>query len=327
MKNIRVNKDRVIVTTENPDESVADAESIDKGTDSKRATSWSSRLKRGILIYVLIPYLSVTLGFAVFQRSLIYRPLVTTKINLPTTVPGTDVAWEGVEVSTFDGVTLNGWLLKHQRTETNEPKLVLYFPGNSENRSKRVYDLLEVGRSGYDVLIVDYRGYGDNAGSPSESAIRQDALAIWNDAVTKRGYKPSRIVVFGESLGGAVAIQLTSSLAEQNVMPRKVMVVSTFNRLGDVVGELYPMFPFRYLLWDQYDSQTAARNIRCPLTIIHGKQDDLVPPVLAQRLFDSLPKSLETKGLWSLHLIPGMTHNDIHGPTLQRELEEVTIAN
>ena len=168
--------------------------------------------------------------------------------------------------------------------KTMERGLVIYFPGNSLNRSERIQDLREVADFGYDVLVFDYRGYGDSTGNPSESALTKDAKQIWKFARDELQYPENQITLFGESLGGAVALSLWSDSSESNLQPRTVILSSTFASMSRTVHEHYPWFPFHYLVLDRWPSVDCIKNVKVPITIFHGTEDDFVSLAQARTL-------------------------------------------
>lgn len=140
----------------------------------------SQKIRRWIVLYVLVPYISVTLIFTVFQRRLMYRPTVAESLKVSDVGLNADFGRD-VELQTDDGHTLRGWLINGRKREeepAGKPPLVIYFPGNSLNRYERVADLKEVAACGFDVLIFDYRGFGDSTGSPTEAGMTADARLI-----------------------------------------------------------------------------------------------------------------------------------------------------
>ena len=183
-----------------------------------------------------------------------------------------------VKVQTPDGNTLNGWLLRHAKHDLDhESPLVVYFPGNSLNRSERFDDLREVASREFDVLIFDYRGYGDSSGSPSERALTSDARLVWEYASEELKYAENRIVVFGESLGGAVALSLWSGDIATHPRPAALILTSTFVSMPRLVAWHYPMFPFRFLVLDRWPSIDRVTAVRAPIIVFHGTVDDMVP--------------------------------------------------
>lgn len=264
------------------------------------------------MLYALVPYVAVIVIFTAFQRRLIYRPEKAASLSavperfLPHTA-------EDIHIRTADGLLLNGWLIRPPATEDsqNSRPLVIYFPGNSGNRELRRVDLKEVAAAGTDVLIVDYRGYGDNPGSPSEETIAGDAHAIWRVATQEYGYSPSRVVVFCESLGGAVAVRLCAELSDSGSPPAALVVTSTFSSLPNLAAWNYPAFPFRYLLLDRFDSAARIERVQCPVTVIHGTDDKIVPIEEGRRLFDAAPARSSSGIEKRWEQIPRMGHNDV----------------
>jgi hypothetical protein len=118
--------------------------------------SWWQRIRRGVLLYVCLPYVSVVVVFVLFQRRLMYRPTVSD--NLSVTEAGLDPSFaRDIQLQPADGTTLNSWLVNHQIGQTDgdvEAPLLIYFPGNSLNRYERISDLREVAARGFDVLCL-----------------------------------------------------------------------------------------------------------------------------------------------------------------------------
>jgi uncharacterized protein len=288
---------------------------VTHSTATKARATWKRRLLRGAVIYVLAPYVAIVLVFVLFQRSLIYvptksGPLVAVDRDFqPHTV-------EQVLVKADDEVELHGWLI-HSATPSpgtrNEParSLVIYFPGNAGHRAMRRPDLVEVADSGVDVLIVDYRGYAENGGSPSEASFVSDARNVWKLATGHFGYPPERIAVFGESLGGAVAIRLCADLCCSGTPPGALIVTSTFTSLGDMAAWLYPAFPFRFLVWDRFDSLARMKDVNCPVTVIHGDADELIPWQQGRRLLEAAPETSASLVPKRWVQVAGMGHNDV----------------
>ena len=158
---------------------------------------WWKRIRRAAVLYLFIPYFSITVLFVALQRKLMYQPSVIENSQIESVHLDRDNISD-VQIQTPDGISLNGWLLKQTKFDNkHDSPLVIYFPGNSLNRYQRINDLTEIASCGFDVLIFDYRGYGDNAGSPSEQKLTADAKLVWNYARRQLNYDESRIVIFG----------------------------------------------------------------------------------------------------------------------------------
>jgi hypothetical protein len=281
--------------------------------------SWKRWTVRLVILYVFVPYVTVSLIFAVMQRHLLYRPTVADSLHLADVNLDADFGGD-VELKTTDGNTLRGWLLKgkDRSEESGEAWLVVYFPGNSLNRFERLADLREVAAVGFDVLIFDYRGFGDSTGSPNESDLSADALLVWNYAVHELGYKEGQIVIFGESLGGAVALSLWSETNPHPPKPAALILNSTFASLPQTVAWHYPVFPFRFLLLDRWPSIDHIGNVPSPIIVFHGTEDEMVPVAHGRALANGSNRARFIE-------IPGASHNDVPTGQLRGELNSTKV--
>ena len=302
---------------------------------SSPSRTWRQRLARAFLIYVLVPYFSVTLIFTLLQRKLMYRP--TKAVSLKVADLRLDPSRiRDVQIQTSDDTTLNGWLLLppttsldvqkqlagDQEKQSRTERLVIYFPGNAQNRSLRRDDLEEIAKCGSHVLIFDYRGYGDSSGSPSETAITADAREIWKFAHEELNFRDEQIVLFGESLGGAVALSLWSDESGLYPQPQAVLLSSTFASMPRTVACNYPWFLFQYLVLDQWRSIDRISRVKAPIRIFHGTSDKLIPIAEARSLAFACGDTSR------LTEIPDGEHNDIPMHLLRQELRRIRdIAN
>jgi fermentation-respiration switch protein FrsA (DUF1100 family) len=133
---------------------------------------------------------------------------------------------------------------------------------------------------GFASLIIDYRGYGRSSGKASEEGSYLDADTAWRHATEVLGYPAARIVLFGESLGGAVATQL--AVARK---PGALVLASSFTSVPDLGAEIYPWLPIRLLARIRYDSRERLAAVSSPVLVIHSRQDDIIPFVHGERLF------------------------------------------
>lgn len=229
----------------------------------------------------------LVLGLWVFQRQLVYLPAA----DLPPVeelLPG----WSEVTLATTDGLDLGAW---YSPPEPGRP-VILVFNGNAGNRSDRAPLGTRLSAAGHGVLLVDYRGYGGNPGSPSETGLAQDARAA--AAFVAARAPGHQLVLFGESLGAAVAIELATEHA-----PAALILRSPFTSLADVARVHYPLIPSR-LVRDEYPSDERIGTVRSPVLVIVGSEDSIVPAAQSQRLYDL---ALEPKELLT---IDGADHND-----------------
>jgi fermentation-respiration switch protein FrsA (DUF1100 family) len=180
--------------------------------------------------------------------------------------------------------------------------LLLWSHGNAGNIDSRREVLMALARRGVSLLAYDYRGYGKSSGSPHEAGVYLDAAAAFDSEVA-RGRDPRTVVCFGESLGGAVSIELASRRP-----CGAVIVVSTFTRLADVARRHYG--PLGALAGKRFDSSARISHLSMPLLVAHGDADEIVPFELGQRLFAA---ASEPKRFYHLQ---GVAHNEALGQPL-----------
>ncbi|MDR1623069.1 MAG: alpha/beta hydrolase [Synergistaceae bacterium] len=190
--------------------------------------------------------------------------------------------FEDVTLTTSDDVKLHGWYVPAKDTQGARGTL-LFFHGNAGNISWRV-DSIEVFHNlGLSVFIIDYRGYGQSGGRRSIPGMTLDALAAWKWLTEEKGVSPQEIVVFGRSLGGAVAMDLM-----RYVKPRALILESTFSSLPDMVriDLLAPVA--RLLVGDVWNSAQVASTLTVPTLCIHSPDDWTVPYRLGKRLYGAV---------------------------------------
>ncbi len=262
-----------------------------------------------------VAFLLLVAALGVFQRRLIYLP-----VGQPGT-PGAAGLPSAREVSytTEDGERLAGWFLP---TDGPRPApAVLFLPGNAGNRSYRAPLAAALVDAGLAVLLVDYRGYAGNPGRPSEQGLAADARAALSYLLALPEVDPARIVVFGESLGTGVAVTLAAERPAAALILR-----SPFSSLTAVARIHYPFLPVGSLLQDRFESIDRIASVGCPVLVLAGERDRLIPVEESRRLFEA---AVEPK---HLALIPGARHNDLAllaGPQaldeIRRFLEEAGV--
>jgi fermentation-respiration switch protein FrsA (DUF1100 family) len=205
--------------------------------------------------------------------------------------PGVEELW----IRTEDGVRLHAWYAAAREAGP----VLLWSHGNAGNIDSRQAVLRSLAARGLGVLAYDYRGYGRSEGSPSEAGVYRDAAAVF-DALVARGTDPGRIVCFGESLGGAVSIEVAT-----HRRCGAIVTVAAFTRLADVARRHYG--PLGRLAGDRFDSLARIPRVGTPVLVAHGDRDEIVPFELGERLFAaaSSPKRF--------FRIDGADHNDALG--------------
>jgi fermentation-respiration switch protein FrsA (DUF1100 family) len=260
------------------------------------------------------------------QRQMMYPARTLSEDQLRSAMNG-DPRIETVQVTTADQLRLNGFHFRTTRRTAFAPSdsmvrgpspvsaagvpVVLYFPGNGGCRIDRLDICEQFASLGCDVVLFDYRGYGDNPGKPSEKQILADARSIWRHLTRAMAIPHSRIVLYGESLGGAVATRLAADLSRDGTPPAGLFVSSSFSSMTDVASFHYPFLPVRWLLLDRYDSHSHIGSVVCPITMVHGTSDEIVPFELGRRLFASARPQSTSGFVNQFFEVPGVGHNDV----------------
>jgi len=206
--------------------------------------------------------------------------------------------YEDVWFPAEDGVRLHGWLIPGAA----DKPLVLFFHGNAANISHRVENLQFLHALGFPVFIFDYRGFGQSEGTPlHESDLHRDGRGALS-FLQQRGWTQARLIYFGRSLGGAVAVQM--ALEEP---PAGLILEATFTSLAGIARHAMPIAYHLFGWWsigNGFDTLAKIDRLNIPLLVIHGQQDEVVPPDMSHHLFVRAP---EPK---SLLLVDGAGHSD-----------------
>jgi hypothetical protein len=251
---------------------------------------------RGLLTLLTglgIVYLVLGVILYLFQGSMVFLAGLPGRV-LEATPADIGLPYEDARIDTRDGERLHGWYVPAAEARG----VLLFFHGNAGNISHRLESIAIFNGLGLDVLIVDYRGYGQSSGKPSEPGTYHDARAAWDYLVDGRGVPPGRIVVFGRSLGGAVGAWLAANLPEANA-PAAVIIESTFTSGADMARRLYPIYPARLLTRLKYPALDYAGRLRSPVLVVHSRDDEIIPFAMGRALYDAAPEPksfLELRG-------------------------------
>jgi fermentation-respiration switch protein FrsA (DUF1100 family) len=227
-------------------------------------------LLTGVALYAL-----VCLAAWLWQDRLVWYPGPA-----PSSTPAAIGApFEELELRAKDGATLHAW---HVKSATPRGA-VLVCHGNAGSIENRLHLAQAFHAMGFDVLLFDYRGYGKSRGTLSEEGTYLDAEAAL-DHLVARGFGPGRTAVFGESMGGAVAIELATRRSFA-----ALLVEDTFTSLADVGATVYPWLPVRWLSRTKYASIDKLGGLSVPLLVIHSPDDRLVPFAHGERLHADHP--------------------------------------
>lgn len=265
-----------------------------------------------LLLIVLALAVALTVWLRHAELRMIYLPDHT----IAATPDLLGMRYEEVWFDAADGVRLNAWLL-HSRHPSGLAVLLLHGnAGNISNRMEKYAALLDIGA---DVLAVDYRGYGASAGKPSEAGTYLDAQAAYRYLTETRRISPGKLVVYGESLGSAVAVDLAS---QANV--GGVILEEAFTSATDVGQSLYPFLPMRWLMRTRYDSLSKIGRIKALLLIFHSRDDEFIPITHAQRLLAAARAPRELVELRGGHNDAFLVSGELYRAALRRFFAALT---
>mmetsp|Transcript_6667 Transcript_6667/g.11011 ORF Transcript_6667/g.11011 Transcript_6667/m.11011 type:complete len:331 (-) Transcript_6667:272-1264(-) len=268
----------------------------------------------GCFVYALYKY----------QEGLLFQPVIggfrTPEQNPPEYKnPGEKrIAYEDVRFKTVDGETLSGWFIPAKHTEgkdaSKEAKMelqlnsatILYFHANAGNMGfrmpflERLHDCTPC-----NIFIISYRGYGHSTGTPSEGGVYKDADASLSWLIKSKKVHPDRIVLFGRSLGGAVAINLAS---RNQYQIKGLILENTFTSISDIADKLFPfLFPIKpFILRLNFPSLELIKTVQIPILFVSGQDDEIVPTEHMQALWDAA----KAAPLCRILRVPGGKHNN-----------------
>jgi len=236
------------------------------------------------VLVTLLALLVVLYGVAcaavlLLQRSMIYYPQPATGAGAERMMLAVDGAEVAVAVRARPGAGA-----------------VLYFGGNAEDVSQSLPELAQAFPQRA-IYALHYRGYGASTGRPSEPALQQDAVALFDQVVARH----PDVAVVGRSLGSAIAVRLATLRPVS-----RLVLVTPFDSLASLAAPLFPWLPVRWLLLDRYDSARLAPAVRTPTLVLAAADDDIVPPWSTRQLLERF-----APGVATMTIIPGTGHNTI----------------
>ena len=235
-----------------------------------------------------------------FDSALIYYPSRFPEGNWQTQGRGPCVV-EDVYFSADDGVKTHGWLLKNAASD----KILVYYHGNAGSIADRYEWGCQLTQAGVSVLMVEYRGYGRSEGKPGEQAFYRDSEAVWSWLTTTAGYSPKNIILYGKSLGGAVATDLAT-----RHQPGALILQSTFTSIPDMAKKIIPGVP-GFLVPTKMASIKKVPKLTCPIVVVHSHHDEIVPFAMGKELAAKAPnlfRFLEFQGYGHNDLVMGRGH-------------------
>lgn len=256
-------------------------------------------IKIGVFVYV-----SFCAILFFMQRKLIYFP----DKKRPVAPENTVIA----NVKTEDGLDLQGWYFPPRESRP----VIVFFHGNAANiflRQQKVNEYLD---AGYGVLLAEYRGFGGNPGDISEQGFYLDAKAYVKWLLDQKALDPSALIIYGESIGGGVAVEVAANLSREGRSPLALVLEVPFTSLLDMARLYYPFVPVDFLLKDRFMNGEKIGDVRAPLLVVNGDRDEVIPYQQGQKLFEMAgePKKYVQ--------IPGGDHNSLHRKGLQKHVLE-----
>jgi len=244
-----------------------------------------------ILLFLLFAVYAVYLYFN--QSKYVYFPTS----DIAATPSDAGLFYEDIMLKTSDGINISGWYIPAE----NQRGTILFFHGNGGNISHRIEFIEMFYELNLSTFIIDYRGYGKSEGKPSEEGTYLDAEAAWDYVVDEKKINPSRIIIYGRSLGAPIGTRL----AEKH-KPATLILDSTFTSIKDIGARLYPFLPVRRFFKFEYNTIEYLKGVDCPVLIIHSRDDSYIPFSHAERLFevvDNKKELVETLGDHNINFI------------------------
>ncbi|MFA5156015.1 MAG: alpha/beta hydrolase [Candidatus Omnitrophota bacterium] len=258
-----------------------------------------------LLIYAVIIVVFFIAYTRFLERTMIFYP--SKEMNFKPSDMGLE--YEDVFFVSADGQKINGWFIPAKQAYAT----VLYFHGNAGNISHRV----EIGRmfhdKNMDIFMIDYRGFGKSSGRPQEKGVYLDGLAAYEYLVKTRKITPGKIVIFGKSLGVAIAVEVASK-----VPAGALICESGFTSTRDFARQAYSFLPFWLCVSQRFDSLEKINRVKMPKLIIHSLDDEIVPFSHGKKLFE---RATEPKEFYEMH----GGHNDafyVYGGECMQRIEE-----
>ena len=228
----------------------------------------------GIILFLVCFYILLLSLVFFFQRNLLYHPSVDNYLKTEAAQEPTEI--EKVKIKTNDVINLKGWFYKK---DIKKFKTILFFHGNAGSLENRTYKLNHFKDLNLNFLIIAWRGFSGNKGQPNERGLYEDAKSAlsW---LKEKGIEEKDIILYGESLGTSVAIEVA-----QDKNYGGVILESPFTSMANMGKKYYPFLPVKFLLKDKFESYKKINKIRIPVFIIHGKVDKIVPYAMGKKMY------------------------------------------
>ena len=224
-----------------------------------------------LVILVSLVYFFASLGLYIFQRDLLYHPTENNYDGDKLTVN-----IQEVKIVTDDNIDLLAW---YHNKDINKFKTILFLHGNAGSLENRIHKINHFEDMNINFLLLSWRGFSGNKGKPTEKGLYQDARSAvkW---LVKQGVIEENIIIYGESLGTGITTEIA-----QNKNFAGIILETPFTSMVEAGKSKYPIFPIKLLLKDKYESDKKIKNIKSPVLIMHGEEDQIVPFWMGEKMF------------------------------------------
>jgi fermentation-respiration switch protein FrsA (DUF1100 family) len=236
----------------------------------------------------LITYLVLGAVLYIKQPRLLYRP----EKEISGTPAEIGLDFEDVVFKSSDGLGLSGWYVPAKSSKLT----LLFCHGNGGNIGHRLDSINIFHHLGLNCFIFDYRGYGSSSGKPSEEGTYADAMAAYKWLTEEKKTAEEDIIIFGRSMGGAIAAQLAGKVKAQ-----ALVVESAFTSYVDIAKEYYPYMPVRWFARFSYSTIDYIRDVHCPVMLIYSRNDEIVPYKFGLELYDAANEPKEFIEIFGSH--------------------------
>lgn len=262
-------------------------------------------------MHILVVAFSVLFALFLYVRFLEARSLFIPYRNIDQTPEALGFSFQDLKIFETRGIVLNAWYIPGLPGKDT----LLFLHGNGGNISHRLSKIAFFHSLGINILIFDYRGYGLSTGSPSEQGLYQDATASYRYLTESLGIPGERIILYGESLGAAVALELATK-----VRVKGLILEGAFTSVPDMSRHVFFFIP-GFFIKNKFDSFSKIDKTEAPKLFIHSRNDEIVPFSMGQRLFE---KAKEPKAFLEIH----GGHNDVSfltDPTVARKISDFIV--
>jgi len=259
-----------------------------------------------ILIYAYIILLILIYSF---QSKLVYFP----SKDIDTNPKSIGLEYESIIFESDDKTKLHAWYIAKKDAKTT----ILFLHGNGGNISHRLDSIKLFNSLQMNVFIFDYRGYGNSGGTPSEQNTYDDAKSAWDYLLKNKMLKAEDIIIFGRSLGGAIAANLGSDLR-----PKAIILESTFSTAKEFVSNVYPFVP-EFLIHFSYETTKYLKKINYPILVVHSEDDNIIPFKFGEAVFKNANEPKSFLKITGSHNYGFIQSKHLYVPALKNFLQEI----